>query len=38
MCKDSDNLDINNRLSQFLSIYLNFYQFYGEFKHFAGGI
>ena len=27
MCKDSDNLDINNRLSQFLSIYLNIYQF-----------
>ena len=30
MCKDSDNLDISNRLSQFLSIYLDKYQFYGE--------
>lgn len=38
MCKDSDNLDINNRLSQFLSIYLNFYQVHGKFKHTAGGI
>ena len=38
MCKDSDNLDINNRLSQYLSIYLNKYQFYGETEFIAGGI
>lgn len=38
MCKDSDNLDINNRLSQFLSIYLENYQFYGEKKFNTRGI
>lgn len=37
MCKDSDNLDINNRLSQFLNIYLNFYQEYGQTELSQGG-
>ena len=37
MCKDSDNLDINNRLSQFLFIYLKNYQVYGENRFFERG-